>query len=83
LQFEKDEHMEILKKICGHKDIDTYKNNYEGSNGDPTVDPLTVIEKKLSKKHRALIGIKDEEDDQEEKKKDKYKLSNDGITVDG
>jgi len=37
--------MEILKKICGHVGLDTYKNNYDGSNGDPTVDPLTVVEK--------------------------------------
>ena len=62
LQHEKDEHMEILKKICGHVGLDTYKNNYDGSNGDPTVDPLTVVEKQLSKKHRTLIGIKDEDE---------------------
>jgi hypothetical protein len=68
-----------LDKIIMGFAPETYKNDFELNNGDPTIDPSLAIERQLSIKQQKLKGTYKEET--KEKDDQKFKLSLDGLYV--
>jgi len=50
IMIELDEHETILKLFTTGNSLDSIKDDYCFGNGDPTINPLTVTDKELSKK---------------------------------